>query len=114
MSRVPKTFLNRSEVSAMKDIKTSKAYQRCEELFRILIQRGYTYQISRHELKLFIKVFQGTDKRTIRNWIENFVDFDFLVPMRLNVFKVNVNKAPDELVRAVSESGEQGKQMKLL
>lgn len=98
----------------MKDISTSKAYQRCEELFRLLIQRGYTYEISRRELEIFIKVYCGSNRETIKTWRQNFVDFGFLELTRPNVFKVNVNKAPGELVRAVREAGEQGKQMKLL
>jgi len=67
------------------------------------VQAGFTYQITRKELKKFIMLKRGGDPRTFRNWLTNLILLEFLEPFNANVFKVNLERCPEALVLGVKE-----------
>ena len=81
----------------------SQGYQICVEIIKTIVQAGFTYQITRKELKKFIMVKRGGDPRTFRNWLNNLVLIEFLEPINANVFKVNLERCPEALALGVKE-----------
>ena len=82
-------------------MKKSRTYQHCTEIVTHLVEKGYTYQVSFHELRKAIILLRGGDPRTVRTWMQNLVLLGFIVKMNPNVFKLNIDKCPGALERIV-------------
>lgn len=70
---------------------------------KTIVQAGFTYQITRKNLKKVIMVKRGGDPRTFRNWLNNLTLIEFLEPVNANVFKLNLERCPETLAFGVKE-----------
>jgi hypothetical protein len=84
----------------------SKAYQICEEILNYLVNRGFTYQVSRESLVEAITLIRGGDPRTIQNWIRNLQVLGFIEMVNPSVFKLNLVRCPEALEKAVKVQGQ--------
>jgi len=84
----------------------SRTYQCCGEIVTHLVNEGYTYQISLHELRKAIVLLRGGDPRTVKTWIENLLLLGFMNKINRNVFKLNIEKCPEALERMVKVRGQ--------
>lgn len=80
------------------------------------IHNGFTFQITRSQLSLFIKYEVGADKRTVKAYLQHLQDFGFIEKVRVSgrIFKLNLQMLPADLVRVVREAVSEGKQLKLM
>ena len=87
-------------------MKKSRTYQDCAEIVTHLVEQGYTYQVSFHELRKAIVLLRGGDPRTVKTWMENLVLLGFIIKMNPNVFKLNMKNCPEALERMVKIKGQ--------
>jgi hypothetical protein len=76
---------------------------KCKEIVKEAILRGYVYQIHKRELENIICVKCGIDKRTIQNWIRALTTFGFINEINPNIYKINLNINPELLELAIKE-----------
>jgi hypothetical protein len=81
----------------------SQAYETCVEIMKTIVQAGFTYQITRKNLKKVIMLERGGDPRTFRNWLNNLVLIEFLKPVNATVFRMNLERCPEALALGVKE-----------
>jgi len=77
--------------------------EKCKEIIKEAILKGFVYQIHRKELEAIICVKCGIDKRTIQNWIRALTTFGFINEVNPNVYKINLDKTPELLELAIKE-----------
>jgi hypothetical protein len=82
-----------------------KAMQKCKEIVKEAILRGYVNQIHRKELENIICLKCGIDKRTIQNWIRALTTLGFISEINPNVFKINLN-IDSELLSLAIKNGQ--------
>jgi len=73
------------------------------EIMRTIVKAGYTNQISLKELKTVIALQRGTDPRTVKNWVNALLLFDFLKHSSSHLFQVNLMEIPELIVEGVKK-----------
>lgn len=84
----------------------SKVVSTCEEIMRQLVKSGFTNQVSKSSLQLAIKVIRGGDPRTVKNWTENLIQFEYLKRLNASVFQMNLTKVNGLVEMVVRERGQ--------
>jgi hypothetical protein len=77
----------REEASKMPlKMKLSIVYRRCEEFMRLLNGLGYTKTISIEDLRYWIRRNLGSDRFTVKAYMQRLREFGFIKPGKGNIF----------------------------
>lgn len=87
-------------------MRKSRTYQYCAEIVTHLVEQGYTYQVSFHELRRAIVLLRGGDPRTVKTWMQNLVLLGFMKKTNRNVFQLKIENCPEALERMVKIKGQ--------
>jgi hypothetical protein len=80
-----------------------KPIEKCKEIIKEAILKGFVYQIHRKELEAIICVKCGIDRRTIQNWVRALTVLGFIKEVSPNIYKLNLNVSPELLELAIKE-----------
>ena len=84
----------------------SRSVQACEQIMRRLVKAGYTQQVSDTTLEKVIMVVRGGDPRTVKNWTNTLRALEYISPVGVRLFKLNVVKVQGLLELAVEIKGQ--------
>lgn len=79
-----------------------RAFKVCEQIIECLLLEGYRLQIREADLAKCIKRVRGIDPRTVRNWIQTLLDFDYIEKVGAGIYQFNPMKVP-ELFTAIKK-----------
>lgn len=72
----------------------SRAYKKCVELMKCVVERGLTNEVHRKVLEEIIILMIGEDPRTRKNWIETLERLGFIKKLTPFSYEMNVKLVP--------------------
>lgn len=70
---------------------------KCKDIMKTIVERGFTNQIHKRELEKVIMEKCGIDKRTIKNWINALITLGFIKEINPLVYSLHFDNCPELL-----------------